>query len=113
MDELTEKLQNVADYAKAAQQCLYEAAAVIISDYQINTHSYYITERDRKSRRLLLSLRLAQMEECHNNILKSIKDIAFAEMVRMFNERTNGLYKDQAPQIVKRLAKQMESEGKI
>ncbi|MCH5158646.1 MAG: hypothetical protein J1F33_05565 [Clostridiales bacterium] len=112
MDELTENLQNISDQAKAAQQCLYEAAAIIISDYQINAHSYYITERDRKSRRLLLFLRLAQMEEYHNNILKSIKDIAFAEMVRMFNERTNGLYKDQAPQIVKRLAEQMKARAR-
>ena len=113
MDELTENLQNISDQAKAAQQCLYEAAAVIISDYQINAHSYYITERDRKSRLLLLSLRLAQMEEYHNNILKSIKDIAFAEMVRMFNEHTHGALKDQAPQIVAELAEQMKREGRL
>ena len=113
MDEFTDRLTEIGNQAKEAQQYLYEAAAVMMSDYQTNVRPVYISPKERKDRQLFLCLRLAQLEQCHNNILNAIKAIAKAEMIRIFNEKTHGLYKDQAPLIVEQLAERMKREGKL
>lgn len=113
MDELTEKLTDIGNQAQEAQQYLYEATAVMIAEQNADVRSCYISPKERKDRQVFLCLRLAQIEQCHNNILKNIKDIAWVEMLRIFNEKTHGLYKDQAPQIVAELAERMKREGRI
>ena len=84
----------------------------MFAEQNANVRSCYISPKERKDRQVFLCLRLAQIEQCHNNILKNIKDIAFAEKVRLFNKHTHGLYKDQAPQIVAELTARMESENR-
>lgn len=113
MDELTERLTDIGNQAKEAQQYLCETAAVISSNFQADMQSQFLTIKERKDRHLFMCLRLAQIEQCQVNILKNIKAIAFAEMVRMFNEKTNGALKDIAPQVVTELAASMEREGKL
>lgn len=113
MEELTERLTDIGNQAQEAQRFLCEAAAVMAASYQAETQSQYITAKERTERHLFLSIRLAQIEECHNRILENIKAVAFAEMVRIFNEHTHGALKEQAPQIVKELTERMQCEGRI
>ena len=113
MDEMTERLTDIGNQTQEAQQYLYEAAAVMTANYQAEMQSQFITAKERAERLLFLSMRLAQIEDCHNKILANIKAVAFAEMVRIFNEHTHGVLKDQAPQIVRDLVDRMKSEDRI
>ncbi len=112
-NDITEILTDTGYKAMEAQQYLTEAAAVMLSDCQANMRGVYISPKEQKDRQAFLCILLAQIEQCHNAIVKNIRTLAKAEMMRLFNEQTHGLYKAQAPQIVEELAERMKCEGII
>lgn len=111
--EINENLTDICTQVTQAEQYLTEAAALIVGQYQSELNRIYISPPERNARHLLLFARLAQIEQCNNKILYAIKDIAKAEMIRIFNEHTNGAYKEQAPQAVEVIFEQMHREGRI